>query len=263
MLQRLDDKGITEGVLFPNWVATDQIFPLSGPSPFRRELGIADTDVVALYSGNMGRKQGLELLAETARIFAGSSSPASFFTKEAGVTSSLSDDRGAPKGDAFEEKENGRLLFVFCGDGPGRAELEAACAGLPNVRFLALQPAERLNDLLNLGDIHLLPQRADVADLVMPSKLTGMLASGRPIVATASRGTQLARVIEGRGVVVDPGDVVALARAITTLAGDPSLRRRLGDAARSYAVAHLGKETLLTAFENTLRELVGQQAPRR
>ena len=63
--------------------------------------------------------------------------------------------------------------------------------------LLPLQPADRLNELLNLADIHLLPQRADAADLVMPSKLTGMMASGRAVLATASPGTQLATVIDG------------------------------------------------------------------
>ncbi|MDF9393273.1 MULTISPECIES: glycosyltransferase WbuB [Methylococcus] len=243
MIQRLSDKGIAEGVLFPNWVDTDRIVPLSVSSPFRCELGIADTDVVALYSGNMGRKQGLELLGDAARLLEGEA---------------LGQGEVFGKGALSGETEVRRLLFVFCGNGPGRSELEAECAGLSNVRFLDLQPVERLNDLLNLADIHLLPQRADVADLVMPSKLTGMLASGRPVVATAKPGTQLARVVEGKGIIVDPGDAVALSRAVATLASDLDLRRRLGEAARSYALAHLGKEALLTAFENSLSELAGQ-----
>ncbi len=73
-------------------------------------------------------------------------------------------------------------MFVFCGNGAGRDALVALCAGLSNVRFLDLQPVERLSELLAMADIHLLPQRADAADLVMPFKLTGMLASGRPVV---------------------------------------------------------------------------------
>jgi colanic acid biosynthesis glycosyl transferase WcaI len=57
------------------------------------------------------------------------------------------------------------------------------------VQFLPLQPLRRLSDLLALADIHLLPQRADAADLVMPSKLGGMLASARPVVTTAAAST--------------------------------------------------------------------------
>ena len=82
------------------------------------------------------------------------------------------------------------------------SELALACiavGALPNVRFLDLQPNDRLNDLLGLADIHLLPQRSGAADLVMPSKLTGMLASGRAILATASPETQLSYALEGCG----------------------------------------------------------------
>ena len=220
MLERLGAKGVSGGVLFANWVDTDQVFPLSRPSALRDKLGLGGEEVVALYSGNMGAKQGLELLAQVARVCAG-------------------------------------LQFVFCGNGPGRPTLEAACSGLANVRFLDLLPAAELNELLNLADIHLLPQRADAADLVMPSKLTGMLASGRPVVATASAGTQVAQVVEGRGAVVRPGDAVAMAASLMRLAGDAGLRVSLGAAARDYAVAHLGKEAILSAFE---RELISRVA---
>src|SRR3546814_1609320 len=82
------------------------------------------------------------------------------------------------------------IRFVLAGEGAARARLEGASQGLPHVAFLGLQPVERLNELLNLADLHLLPQRADAADLVMPSKLGGMLASGRPVIAGAHPGTQ-------------------------------------------------------------------------
>lgn len=82
---------------------------------------------------------------------------------------------------------------------------------LPNVHFLDPQLLERLPDLLGMADIHLLPQRADAADLVMPSKLTGMLASA--VVATAHPGTELTTVVQTCGVVVSPEDPAALAQA--------------------------------------------------
>jgi colanic acid biosynthesis glycosyl transferase WcaI len=138
----------------------------------------------------MGGKQGLDILADTARLL-------------------VNDER---------------LHFVFCGNGAGRAELEGRCTGLANVRFLDLQPLERLGELLTFADIHLLPQRADAADLVMPSKLTGMLASGRPIVVTAHPGTEVARVVEGCGLVVEPERPEVFADAIAALASDLELR---------------------------------------
>jgi colanic acid biosynthesis glycosyl transferase WcaI len=226
MRNRLLDKGVEarKALLFPNWVDTAAIFPLDRPSAFRRDLGLAESTAVALYSGNMGRKQGLELLAEAAARLV-----------------DLDD-----------------LIFVFCGDGAGKAELMAACRDRPNVRFLDLQPLDKLNELLNLADIHLLPQRADAADLVMPSKLTGMLASGRPVLATAQPGTQVAEVLDDRGVVTPPGEVEPFADALRSLACDAAQRARWGRAGRLYAERHLSKDAVLGAFEAALQELTKQ-----
>jgi colanic acid biosynthesis glycosyl transferase WcaI len=224
MLARLAGKGVSRAAchLFPNWVDTEAIFPVTQPSPLRAELGISAWETVALYSGTMARKQGLEMLAEAAGRLAGHEG----------------------------------LRFVFCGEGPGKPALENLIRQFPNininVRWIPLQPFARLNDLLNLADIHLLPQRADAADLVMPSKLTGMLASGRPIVATARPGTQLAQVVEGRGIVVEPGDASAFAGALKKLAQDRGLREELGGNARAYAVSELKKETILSRLEQEL-----------
>src|SRR5205823_5637381 len=93
------------------------------------------------------------------------------------------------------------LVFVICGHGAMYQQLRDRAAGLENIRWLPLQPLERLNDLLNLAEIHLLPQREEAADLVMPSKLTGMLASGRAILTTAHPGTAVAEVVQSSGVV--------------------------------------------------------------
>ncbi|MGB4584768.1 MAG: glycosyltransferase WbuB [Rhodoferax sp.] len=190
-----------------------------GCSGYRVQLGIAPDAVVALYSGNMGGKQGLEVLADVARL--------------------------CPE-----------VVFVFCGNGAGRADLVARCQGLANVLLMELQPVERLPDLLAMADIHLLPQRADAADLVMPSKLTGMLASARPVVATAKPGTELANVVQACGLVVPPEDALAFADALKSLAADPELRERLGGAGFLYAQAHLDKEAVLAKFEADLLGLV-------
>lgn len=209
-----------------NWV---HMVNFALPSPdgvvaYRNELCVRPEQIVVLYSGNMGGKQGLDILADVARLL----------------------------------MPNTNLVFVFCGNGAGRADLLARCEGLYNVRFLDLQPAARLPDLLATADIHLLPQRADAADLVMPSKLTGMLASGRPVVATAHAGTDLATVVENCGLVVPPEDPVAMANAINTLATDQHLRETLGAAGYRYAHEHLDSEVVLGKFESDLNELLAQ-----
>jgi colanic acid biosynthesis glycosyl transferase WcaI len=125
-----------------------------------------------------------------------------------------------------------------------------------------MQPLERLNDLLNTADIHLLPQRTGAADLVMPSKLTGMLSSGRPVIATADAGTQVARVVDGGtpedacGLVVPPEDPAALHAAVERLIEDGALRTRLGANARRFAVQHLGRQQVLEQFEEDVKRLI-------
>jgi colanic acid biosynthesis glycosyl transferase WcaI len=228
MLATLVGKGVAQSAcrLFPNWVDTDAIAPLRKPSPLRAELGISAGEIVALYAGTMGRKQGLEVVAEAARQLSG-------------------------------RKD---IRFVFCGEGPGKPILADSTSQLSNVQWIPLQPYARLNHLLNLADIHLLPQKADAADLVMPSKLTGMLASGRPVVATSRPGTQLAEMVQGRGIVVEPGDPAAFAEAIKWLADDAGLRERLGRSAREYALSDLKKETILSRLEQELLALAGAAA---
>lgn len=228
MVQRLAAKGVERGkaVLLPNWVDTQAVRPITGPNRYREELRVRDDQVILLYSGNMGMKQGLEILPEVART--------------------------------LEHRED--LRFVFCGEGAFRPRIEEMTRGMRNVVLLPLQPLEQLNELLNAADIHLLPQREDAADLVMPSKLTGMLASGRPAIATAAPGTQVAEAVEGHGITVAPGHAGELRQAIEFLAGDPGLRSRMGAAAREYAVRHLGRDGVLGRFEAEMMMLV-QQAP--
>ena len=225
MVGRLNMKGVDSSrcVHFPNWVDTRVIYPLPHASSLRQELGIPENTVVALYSGSMGKKQGLDLLVDAAR--------------------QLSHRSG--------------LRFVFCGDGTYRHALTEKSKVLSNVSIMPFQPSERLNDLLNLADIHLLPQRAEAADLVMPSKLTGMLASGRPVIATAHHGTQLASAVQRLGIVVPPGDPDAFVSAILKLAANKDLRLMLGQEARRYALTHLDSLVILDQFEQSLFAVCG------
>jgi colanic acid biosynthesis glycosyl transferase WcaI len=212
-------KGVrTPVVSFPNWVDTSFIHPLSRSSVFRKRLGIAEDAIVLLYSGNMGAKQGLSQLSSAARDLGG----------------------------------DNRLVFVFCGEGSYRAEMQAQCKSLANVRFLGLQPLQELNELLGMADIHLLPQKSGASELVMPSKLTGMLASGRPVIATALNGTSLARAVEGCGLAVRPDDQSALVEAIRALADDAGLRQSLGRQARLRAESTLSIGAILKDFETRL-----------
>src|SRR5262249_12360438 len=150
-----------------------------------------------------------------------------------------------PVSDAGRSSGNRRALSLRWGEGGVRARLEAPAGGLINVRFIPLHPLPRLNELLNLAEVHLLPQRAAAEDLVMPSKLTAIMASGRPVVATARAGSDVARAAREGGIVVSPGDTPAFASAIRRLLEDESLRRQLGAAGRAYALTNWEREAVL------------------
>lgn len=231
--ERMRETLVAKGVprertaLFPNGVDVNEIAPEGRSAPLRAALDLREDQLVCLYAGTMNRKQGLQGIVDVAREL---------------------------------QQSRRDIVFVLSGEGECKPALEAAAAGLPNVRFQGLCAAERFNELLNLADIHLLPQLRGAADLVMPSKLTGMLASGRPVIAAAEPGTEIARVVADCGRIVEPECKASLAKAIVELCDDAPLRDRLGSAARAHAVHHLDRSMLLDQLDTRLQQM-GRSRP--
>lgn len=215
MRAKLIEKGVAaERVLeIRNWADARFVPDPAGAAAIRAKWGLGDRKV-ALYSGNIARKQGIELLIEAARLLA----------------------------------HRADLVFVICGEGPNRANLEQLAQGLENVVLQDLQPAERMGAMLAMADLHLLPQIAGAADLVLPSKLTNMLASGRPVVATTEPGTGLHAEVDGCGASTPPGDAKALADAVASLLDDPERRTALGAAASERARQRWSKHAIIDRF---------------
>lgn len=220
MRDKIMAKTKTPVVEFRNWANVEDIEADAPASSYRSEWALGEKHV-ALYSGNLANKQGVEIIADAARLL------------------SHRDD----------------LMFIVCGDGANRDALVKRAEGIPNIRFYGLQPKERLGELLSLASVHLLPQVADAADLVLPSKLTNMLASGRAVVATAASGTGLAQEVENCGLVVPPGDAQAFADAIARLLDSPKERERFAITARGRAKERWSKTAILSRFEKELRNL--------
>jgi len=139
---------------------------------------------------------------------------------------------------------------------PSLPELHQVPA-VPHRHVLPLQPSSMLNELLNVADIHVLPQRNDAADLVMPSKLTGMLASGGAVIAMARPGTALHEAVANNGVIVPPEDTPALVDAIAMLAEDAAHRAAIGAAGRRYAETMLSPLSTLLTLDTRLALLTG------
>lgn len=215
--------------LLPNWADVRGLLPGPADNAFRRSLGLPPDSFLAVYAGAMGAKQGLDLVIEAA-------------------------DR---------LREDARFRFLMVGAGPEWQRLKDAAEqrGLHSIAFLPVQPLDALGDLLRAADVHLVIQKAEAADLVMPSKLTNILAVGRPAIATAGEGTALWDVLEGAntGCVVPPDDLDALVGALRKLGRDPDLRARMGENARRHAEANLDQDAILLRFEQQLQVLI--QAP--
>ncbi|WP_269460588.1 glycosyltransferase WbuB [Polynucleobacter necessarius] len=220
MLNKLGQKGIRHNKIrsFPNWINVDEIHPLRYPNFFRASLKIPNETCIALYSGNLGEKQGLDVVIDAARII----------------------------------KSEIKILFVICGEGVARESLIKYAKDAKNILWLPLQPSEIFNELLNFADVHLLPQRKGLGELMMPSKLLGMQASGRPIIAMVEQNTELKAAVSKCGIVVNPGDFEGLAEALKYLAENPDKRLKMGLAARKQSMNY-SKNKILSNFEEELK----------
>lgn len=223
MCSMLEEKGVAPQRILElrNWANHAATIMTADGARLRAEWGL-EGKTVALYSGNIANKQGLEVVVETARLL----------------------------------RHRGDIAFVIAGDGPNRSRLGQLAQGLPNVFFQALQPVERVGELLTMADIHLLPQLRHTADLVLPSKLGNMLASGRPVIATVIPGSGVAQELVDCGVVVPPETPSAIAEAIEALAADPERRRSMGEIAMRRMHEAWSKDTIVDRFEEGLARLL-------
>lgn len=210
-----------------NWSDSDLASSASGIADLRTDLNLGEGNVV-LYSGNVARKQGATIIIEAARL--------------------------------LEHRKD--IQFLVCGAGSAWPDFEAEAVGLPNLHLRGLQPRGRLGDLLGLADVHLLTQVQEAADLVLPSKLTNMLASGRPVVATAAAGTALAEEVAGCGIVCEPGDAESFAHAIERLIDDRDLRLALGKSAAERASERWSAPVLLEQFAVSLEQAIAAKEMR-
>jgi len=229
MKKKILAKGIPESnyIMFPNWVDEQTIRPLPKSQSLRSEWNISADDKVVLYSGNLGEKQGLEIIIDAASHFA----------------------------------DRPDVHFIICGSGGAKGRLKnlAEKAGLQRIRFYPLQPYEKLSALLASADIHLVLQKKSASDLVMPSKLTGILAAGGCAIVSAVPGTSLYETVHEHqiGLLIEPESTDALVKGLL-LALDSDLtpfRQR----ARQYAERFLSKASLLRDFEQSLLKLISHE----
>ncbi|MEU0598822.1 glycosyltransferase [Streptomyces sp. NPDC006393] len=207
--------------LVPNWSHVAR--PSCPRAETRARLGWPEDRQVVLHSGNMGLKQGLEVLVEAARLDPG-------------------------------------VDVVLMGDGNQRAALQERARDLPNLRFLAPAAEADFPDVLAAADVLAVTQRASVLDMSVPSKLTSYFAAGRPVIASvaAEGGTADEVRRSGAGVLVPPEDPAALLKTLKDLAADPEAADRLGARGPAYVDERLSRAAGLGRLDDLLAEALEQ-----
>ena len=207
MRQRLiEGKGADPAsvVVIPDWADCSEIVPTSKNNPFSLAHDLADKFVV-MHSGNMGLSQGLETVIQT----------------------------------AWRLREIPDIQIVFVGDGVKKPDLEEQiqAMGLPNVRILPYQPKERLTESFATADVFIVSLKSGLAGYIVPSKLYGILAAGRPYVAAVEEDCEVSAITKqwNCGLLAKPGDPQDLADKILALYRNPPLARFFGVNARRAA----------------------------
>ena len=150
------------------------------------------------------------------------------------------------------------VTFLINGGGSGLPALRRARPpALANVRFNGYEPKERVAEVLATGDVHLVPLRAGLGSVSVPSKTYSMLAAGRPVVASIDPGTEVPRLLaaSGAGVAVAPDDPDALHAALVELLADAPRRAAMGAAGRAWVEQHASPAAAAAAYEALFRRL--------
>ena len=237
MLAAFQKKGVpaAKQVRLSNWLRTGAALPpeLQTRAAARQRWGVPPDALLAIYAGNLGRKQSLEIMLEAARLLA-------------------QRDPGTAK----------PVRLIIAGDGAIRPVLENFLRThlLPDVRLLPLLSDEDYALLLRAADVALITQAAGTGQFFFPSKLLSVLAVGLPVIAVADADSELARAVdEGNfGRTVPPGDAAGLAAVMDELARD---RAPLAAwATGTHWVRQFSRESILPRFEEILLAVAGQRA---
>jgi glycosyltransferase involved in cell wall biosynthesis len=228
----ISDAGVPTArvAMIPNWADTDAIRPRpAGDSSLRRRC-FPHSGVIVGYSGNLGRAHEWETLADAMRRL----------------------------------RQHPEIGFLFIGGGSGLSALrrQTDADGLGSARFVPYQPRERLFDSLAAPDLHLVTLRSSLEGLIVPSKLYGALAAGRPVIFVGDARGETATLLTGAGagLAVQQGDGEGLADAIRTLAADPQRRATMGARGRQLCEERFAARGRLAQWEQTLRAVLSGDA---
>jgi colanic acid biosynthesis glycosyl transferase WcaI len=226
MAHRLEAKGVQRQRLrlIPNWTDTRAVEPMPKENEWARHHELADRFVV-MHSGNVGLAQDLESLVRAATFL----------------------------------RDLERLAIVVIGTGVRHADLRELADRLETdaVRFLDYQPRELLPLSLAAADLHVVGLVRGLSGFIVPSRLYGVLAAGRPVIAAAEDDAETALTVReaGCGVVVPPGRPELLAAVIRDAYEGRLDLEGMGRRAREWVVAEADRSVAVERYRLLLAEL--------
>lgn len=229
MTERLRRTGVRSDRIatIPSWSPGEAVAPFpDSQTPFRARHGI-NGHFVVMYSGNMGVVHEFPTILSAAQRL----------------------------------KDRDDVLFVFVGGGAQKRPLvdEVRRAGLPNVRFCPYQPLDSLSESLGAADLHVISMKPNIEGMLVPSKLYGILAAGRPSMLIGPANNEVARTLrESRsGWVVRPGASDQVVELIETMRSQPEMGREMGARARQYYEACSTRERRTNEIMDAIEDAAG------
>ena len=215
-------------VTIHNWTPGECVKPMrSGESPLRNEYGVGEK-VAIMYSGNMGPGHELHTIVQALQ--------------------------------RIRHKE--MIRVIFSGDGKSRQNLQRSVRKhrLGFVAFFPQVPLKRLSDHLAAGDIHIVSQARGTEGLMVPSKLYGVMAAGRPTLFVGPACCEAAMIVKASncGFVVEPGDIHGAVTALERLVSDAQLRQAMGDSAQAFYQANFGRDRSLARIVKLIKAIAAQ-----
>ena len=218
MMQTLHQKSCAEAYFLPNWIDENKINPRT--SKQHQLLGSKKTKI--LYSGNIGEKQDWDVFMAFCR-----------------------------------DIDASKYQIIVVGDGAKKDWLTMEINALDHVAYHPPVPYEELSDLLCSADLHILFQKTDVLDAVMPSKILGMMASGKPSIAIGNKASEIKQIFEiSNGGLFFNNYSNTLVNQVQKLIESPLRCDKMGKDAREYVLSNFSKDKVLNKMTQKVKDLL-------
>jgi glycosyltransferase involved in cell wall biosynthesis len=225
LTKRFNNKKVPQNIFINNWIDEKEIYPLdknnSQVLDFKEKYNLTEKFII-MYSGNIGLYYDLENIIKVIGKF----------------------------------KDRNDVVFAFIGDGTVKGKIEeyAISNKLENVRFIPYQNKEELNYSLNSADVHLVVNAKGIKGVSVPSKLYGVMASGKSSLGILEEGSEGRLIIEEAncGICIEPGNYEIIYEKINYILNNKEKIKLLGSNGREYLEQNLAKEVSIAKYKETI-----------